>query len=511
MGVRQDGRFLWGGFFFVLDRSRLRALVLTLFFFVQLDRGRAQKSGRLVHASRPIAQMHSIKSVHSVGSAPVESSSLPSSQSFSKQENDMATIPQNVFSKNVSPPVIDFKPPELDARLDDTLQLACCLGLLRTPYSDIADVDARNWLQTTKNEPEEHERLKTLATEVIRAFKRDEFKDAKAVTEVVYLAPVLGNDDFRYLLKEFYLGIDQSGLLDTHQLEGLAQLIQGADPGYLDADDLVKVLGLLSARLRDTHYQSSNHLYQLTLAVSHVLDAMADTKVEGLDREKIHEPLLSYLDELKDTADSYLIYQAAYAYQALLCVPDNETLWQATLRRTGKVIQGVSGLVSAVKGLDLNGFIEGLKDIHQGVAGTFEAVKLVKKAYDGCTALAENGQGFFECLMGGFSFSGKCAWYPALRGADTLIQDGHFVEFKRLAYEAPCRHDPAFQWGICQRLGEIAANSMWDIETRQGAMTFLGEIYRNDSVWGRQPAVKQRIVSILMQLSSIHGGEMICK
>jgi len=289
-----------------------------------------------------------------------------------------------------------FNPPEHDSRLVDTIQLACCLGLLQAPYEldEILDPAARNWLLLTKNEQDERERLKNLATDVIRAFKRDEFKDAKSVTEVMYLAPVLENDDFRYLLKEFYSGIDQSGLLDVHQLEGLANLIQGADPGYLDSDDLVKVLSLFSTRLRDTHQQSSHHIYQLTVAVSHVLDAMADASVKGVDRVKIHEPLSAYLDGLQGSSDSYLVYQAAYAYQALMCVPDDESLWQATLRCSGKVIRGVSGLVSAVKGLDLNGFIEGLENIQKGLARlsrlsrrrTMEQSRLQKEVKDSCRA-----------------------------------------------------------------------------------------------------------------------------
>jgi len=44
------------------------------------------------------------------------------------------------------------------------------------------------------------------------------------------------------------------------------------------------------------------------------------------------------------------------------------SMFQMTLRRTGKLIQGVAGLVNAVKGLDLNGFMDGLKDIQQGMA-----------------------------------------------------------------------------------------------------------------------------------------------
>ncbi|KAK3813343.1 MAG: hypothetical protein J3Q66DRAFT_371880 [Benniella sp.] len=479
--------------------------------------GRANKSIRSTHSSRPSSVMSSIKSVlhpHSNSDTTIDKPSLRhSAVSPIKQVSDTATIPTNIFPTNIRPPTIAFRPPEPDARLNDTPQLACCLALLQSSYhpDDILDPTARTWLHTTTNDPDEQERLKTLATDVIRAFKRDEFKDAKSVTEVVYLAPVLENDDFRYLLKEFYSGIDQSGLLDIHQLEGLANLVQSANhSGYIDADDLVKVLELLSTRLRDTHQQSTHHLHQLTMAVSHVLDAMADANVNGLDREKIHEPLSLYLDELKKSSDPYLVYQAAYAYQALLCVPDNESLWQATLRRGGKVMQGVSGLVSAVKGIDFNGFIRGLENIQQGLAGAAEIVQIVVSAYEGASSLAESGQGFFECLKEGLSFSHKSAWYSALRGADTLIREGQLSEFKKLICEAPCRCDPAFQWGVCQRLGFIAADSMWDLETRQSAIAFLGEIYRDDVAWGYQPNVKQWIVNILMQLTSLPGSDIQC-
>jgi hypothetical protein len=342
-------------------------------------------------------------------------------------------------------------------------------------------------------------------------FKRDELKDAKAVAEVVYLAPVLEKDDFQYLLKELYSGIAQSDLLDVHQLEGLAQLIQGADPGHLDADDLVKILTLFNTRLRDTHYQSSLHMYQLTMAVSRVLDAMADTNVKDLDRKKLHEPLTSYLDGLKNSADPCLVYQAAYAYQALLYVPDNETLWQAAFRRTGKVIQGVSGLVKAVKGFDLNGFIEALVDFHQGLTEASEVIKQGYSAIEGAVSAANSGQDFLDSLKQGLSFSRKRDWYPALRLADTLLRDGQFATFKELVCEAPCRRDVAFLWGVCQRLGEVAAGPTWDAVTHQSAIEFLGAIYRNDAIWGQQASVKQWVVIILTRLSSSPEKSVKCK
>jgi len=49
---------------------------------------------------------------------------------------------------------------------------------------------------------------------------------------------------------------------------------------------------------------------------------------------------------------------------------------------------------------------------------------------------------------------------------------------------------------------------MLDPETRQSAIAFLGEMYQNDSVWGDQVNVKQWIVNILVQLSSLPGSEM---
>jgi len=419
-----------------------------------------------------------------------------------KQGHDIA--PQAIFTKNIRPPALEVKLPKADERLSTTPQLAACLSLLKHSQllDDMLEPSAREWLQVTGKDTDEQDRLKILATNVIRAFQREAIKDDKTVAEVICLAPVLEKSDFQYLLGELCKGIDQSILLDLQQLDGVAQLIHCAEPGYLDADDLVKILELLSTRLRTTHNQSSNHMYQLTMAVSRVLDAMADTKVTGLDREKLHEPLSLYLSEIKDTSDLYLVYQAAYAYQALLYVPDDETLWQATLRRTGKVIQGVSGLVSAVKGLDLNGFMDGLKDIQQGMSGAVGVFKLAKSTVDGAKSLADSGKDFLDCMKEGLGVKRKLTWYPALRGVESLLRSGQLAQFKRLVCEAPCRVDPVFQWGVCQLLGEIAADSMWDLKTRQSAVMFLGEIYTERTVWVSQANVQEWILVILVKLSA---------
>ena len=421
--------------------------------------------------------------------------------------NSHVTIVDQFFTED-SRLLIEFNPPGVGERLHNIPQLAYSLALLqvaRSP-SDILVPTARQWFETAKKNPAEQERLKSLAAGVVTAYKSNKLKDTEVMAEVLYLAPVLENDAFQNLLREFFHEVEKSSLLNITQLEGLAQLIQSAKPGQLGADDLNSILGLLDRRLRETHKQSSTSIYKLMLAVSCVLDAMADANVEGIDRVTVHEPLSQYLKGLKNHSDSYLVYQAAYAYQALLRVPDNETTWQAAMRRTGKVAQGVAGLISAVKGVDLNRFIEGLGNIGEGVGGALKVVEVVKDAYNNVVSLMEGGKNFSECLEEGLSFSRKRDWYSVLRGADILIRAEALVAFKKLVSEAPCRHDPAFQWGVCQRLGEIAANSLWDPESRTSAIAFLGEIYRNDKEWGRLANIKQWILNILAQLSSPGNG-----
>jgi len=122
---------------------------------------------------------------------------------------------------------------------------------------------------------------------------------------------------------------------------------------------------------------------------------------------------------------------------------------------SGNVIQGVSGLVSAVKRLDLNGFIEALGKIQRGMSGVTDVYHLVNTAYKDSISLAKSGKDVIDSLKE--SFRNKPVWYPVLRGADTLIQNGQLAMFKKLVCEAPCRQDPVLQWGICQRLGELQA------------------------------------------------------
>ncbi|KAF8928443.1 hypothetical protein BGZ58_009656 [Dissophora ornata] len=450
--------------------------------------GYVQDVDRQPNSSRPISITSSI---FRIIQPPAVTQGIP--------ETDILLTTQDIFDLDATLPVAKYNLPEADERITSTPHLAYCLGLLPSPSlsSKAFDDAERAWSQAKAKDPDEQERLRTLATDLVAEFIKDELKQETTVAEVLCLAPVIEQAHFRRLLMTFVNSIEQSVLLEVHLLEGLAQLINSAGPGYLEADDLVKILQLLSMRLQDTHWQSTGHLYRLTLTISAVLDAMADSQVKGLKREQLHEPLSAYLGMLRDSTDAYLVYQAAYAFQALQYVPNDESPLQATLRRAGIVVKGISGVVSAVKGLDLNGFIEGLEHIQKGLPMT-EVFQLLKNAYEGVSALGESGQSLLDCIKE--AFNRQAAWYPALRGIDALLQAGQLAKFKKLTCEAPCRNDPAFQWGLCQRLGDVAHSPLWDTNTRQNAVAFLGYLYKNDAVWGQHASVKQWVLKILMQL-----------
>ncbi|KAG0221350.1 hypothetical protein BGX31_009977 [Mortierella sp. GBA43] len=272
----------------------------------------------------------------------------------------VTAIPLHIFAENKRPPAIDFKLPECGEDITGTPQLAYCLGLLQTWRSfpaTILDPAARRWLRTIDKNADEIDRLVALATDVITTFVRDSIKDVHHSAEALRLVPVLDKNVYRYLLEELYNDIERSPELESPQLECLAQVIQGASAGYLEAADLVRILEHINGRQHYLRQQSKDRIYELSFAVSSVVDAMADTNVNGLDREWIHRSMSDYVDGLKATADPYFVYQAAYTYQALHHVPETETIWHAVLQRNQKLYK----LVDYVKAIDVKHVLQQLQ------------------------------------------------------------------------------------------------------------------------------------------------------
>lgn len=120
-----------------------------------------------------------------------------------------------------------------------------------------------------------------------------------------------------------------------------------------------------------------------------------------------------------------------------------------------------------MKDFNIERFMQGLKDIQHGVSGAGEVLGMTKTTYRNVASTIGSGKSFVNGLKEGIKIRRKMAWYSALRGAEEMLNEGQLDSFKKLVCEAPCRRDPAFLWGVCRRLGEVAAESMWDTNTRR--------------------------------------------
>ncbi|KAK5814761.1 WD40-repeat-containing domain protein [Linnemannia elongata] len=425
-----------------------------------------------------------------------------------------------VFQKNVTKPAVRTALPGLHERIERIDQLLYCNMLLlqdsvvslasntreekviddpaNAPQAPTLDKGEQKWLTKVKEDPMAQDRMQWLVTKMVEAFIADTTKNSTKVAEIVALGPVLQEEPYRKLLSSFIVNFDGSRILDVNLLQGLVQLVQSASLGFLVSDDLVKVLSLLRTHLEGTHQHSSEHLCHLTLAVSRILDVMADHKVQDLDRVMEHEPLSAVLSGLRGSSDPYLMYQACYAFQALKYVPDDETVLQAVLRHSTGMVGALVKVSSAMK-LDLGSVLEGLENLQEAAISAFG---IAGDVYEGVSSLMDSGRGVLESLKEGVGSGQKRPWYPAVRAAQAFVQAGRLKDLKHLIYEAPCRHDPLFQWGICQLLGEIAVDTIWAIAVREQAIGLLGLLYKEDQEWGRDESVKAWMMTILDKLGS---------
>ncbi|KAF9153790.1 hypothetical protein BG015_002614 [Linnemannia schmuckeri] len=470
----------------------------------------------LHHSTNPPSVASQVSSNPLGGNQSVPSSTMQQDRALLSPLNH-AEILAGIFPESRPKPSIKTELPRPLQRIEKTEQLVYCNTLLLqdslSSQSTVAcqegakgvavvlqerslDKTELDWLEEVKKDPMEADRLRWLTTRMVEQFVADANKDSTKIVEIVSLGPVLQREPYRKLLSTFIKECDDARILDVDMLQGLVQLVQDASTRFLVSDDLVKILSILRVRLEGTHQQSAQHSYHVTLAVSRVLDVMAEHNVQDLDRVLEHEPLSAVLSGLKGSSDSYLMYQACYAFQALQYVSDNESALQALLRHSTGVVDGVVKLTAAFK-FDVASVLEGLGNLQESL-GSMAAI--AGTVYEGALSLTESGQGVLESLKEGRGTGQKRPWYPTVKAAYAIAQAGQLKDLKRLIFEAPCRRDPLFQWVICQLLGEIAIDPVWTGATRQHGVLLLAHLYKDDQDWGRDESVRVWMLTIFTQL-----------
>ncbi|KAF9119339.1 hypothetical protein BGW39_000381, partial [Mortierella sp. 14UC] len=352
------------------------------------------------------------------------------------------------------------------------------------------NVREREWADHVENI--ERYRIRSLVDQLVKAFARDQFKGSTTIAEIVLVGPVLDHEMYRNLLGCFISTFEKSTLLDLNLLQGLVQLVECASPEYLVDNDMVRIATVLSKELNVTHTGTSDHPLYLTWALSRVLDVMVAGKVKDLNRERDHQPILQLLASLKDSSNTYLKHQAAYAFQALQYAPDDETPLQVIWR----FAQGTASIASAATSvfkMDPKGFLEGIETFQQISGGMSD---FIKASVEGAKAAYESVKYVRE--------GGATATRAAEKRSDSIKSArGRLADFNQVVAQASCRHNANFQWGICRQLGEIAVDPLWDSSVRQQAVDFLGELYKNDAEWKPRADVKRWILTILVQISEL--------
>ncbi|KAG0277689.1 hypothetical protein BGZ96_002758, partial [Linnemannia gamsii] len=421
-------------------------------------------------------------------------------------------IRRDIFVTNTSKPTVRCAlSANPRARFESTLQLAFCAILLSkeplslNPQDDAVDTSlldhtGRQWWSAIKVDPLAQSHIRWLISKLVAEFIKGSSIVSAAISEVVVLGPVLCREDFRALLSCFLAKFNERRLLDVDLLQGIVQLMQSGSPGLLVDDDMVQVLRSLRKRLQETHVPTKNHVFQIVFAISKVLEVMVRGGIEGLDRQRDHQSLLTVLRTLKGVDDDALLkFQVMYAYQTLLYLPDDETSWQAFLRYAESIAVGSSAVASVFK-LDPKNALDAVEHLQQ-VAGN--AVDVVKFNIDGIHAFEATVDGTVQTAEKDCCSGPKQAWFLTLQAARVFVEDGRLIEFNQLVCDAACRSNLNFQHGICQILGEMAVSPLWDITSRQRAVEFLGELYKVDAGQQKDTDVKQWIVSILSQISNV--------
>ncbi|KAG0277326.1 hypothetical protein BGZ96_002911, partial [Linnemannia gamsii] len=428
-----------------------------------------------------------------------------------------------IFFDNVAPPFFRTPLPELNKCFNSTLQLAFGRHLLLAKtmsqssslpasFSTVKDNSQAMglegtdllWMRAISEDSIEQDRLCRLTAQVAFQFLESNHKDETFIAEVILLGSVLDRHDYRSVLSSLIKQLEQEPLLESALLRGVVYFLESASPGYLADDDLVKILRVLRKRLEETHMQlddakkpASEHIL-LGTVVSRVLDKMVQGNVKSLRRMEDHRPLLNILYELKDSTDLCLKYQATCALQALQYIGDDESPLDMALRVGGGLVMAGLGVASAFK-LDIEGLFNGLRELGEAAGQIRDVTETV---FASAQSAREAGEGVVDSLLKGIRFGKKRAWYPALQGARVVISEGRLVEFKRIVYEAPCRREQEFQWGICQLLGEMAMDPIWVVEIRLQAVYFLEDLLRSDSEWTTDSSVRDVIRGILLHIST---------
>ncbi|KLU87432.1 hypothetical protein MAPG_06432 [Magnaporthiopsis poae ATCC 64411] len=297
-------------------------------------------------------------------------------------------------------------------------------------------------------DPKESAALQALANHMIKVF-RDEGRPSH-VPEAAALAPVTTVSSYQSLARAFgnavIKGTADGSIPEPQLLEAFVSVLRCAGGDKEAKPELGRVMKSLQTRLKDAVGQADpGSQYRLLCTLSSVLDALIDTRVSGLSREELHEPLLKQLETLSDDRELRLAQAACYAHQALLGIPNDESPYKALWRTMLPAIEGAAKVAGAVPAMDPAKLFDGLTQLAS-------VPDLISSMVDVVNTLS----GFVGSL-GGAAEAAKFrqkqkGWYVALRFTDMLLSARAFSSLEHIVRAVPCRSEKEFLCGLYAQL-----------------------------------------------------------
>ncbi|OPB37082.1 hypothetical protein A0O28_0039940 [Trichoderma guizhouense] len=270
--------------------------------------------------------------------------------------------------------------------------------------------------------------------------------------EITLLAPFLDEDDYVRVFDRFHNVIASAAvdgkIVDVELLRAFEAFLHCRQAGLAGkrlnlGSAMLSIQKALDSAVDAAHGQTK---YNSIRALSAVLDAMNEVKVEGIVDLKVQN-LLKRLEKLRDHKELRLAEVASYSYQALLAIPTDVSPWKKIGASTFKTILGGAKVAGSVWSLDPSKLVEGLVDLTEVPELISSIIEVIKS----CSELFQNASNTGKAFK---TLKKPKDWYIALRATDGLVWANAPKHLEALLQhpDLPCREDKDFLCGLCAQL-----------------------------------------------------------
>ncbi|RAL12424.1 NACHT domain-containing protein [Aspergillus homomorphus CBS 101889] len=270
--------------------------------------------------------------------------------------------------------------------------------------------------------------------------------------EASRLSPATTERQYNQLTQVFAHAIvnnaDKGTALDQDLLPSFVHILHSRPEGYPRHGPFAAVDGL---RKRLDWADRENALtaqYILCHSLGALLDVAVDIKASEVDKESLRDPLLKQLRRLKDKDEPRLAQAAAYAFEALQGVSDNQGPWDIFWNTSGTVLALAAKTAGAVSAMNPEKLLEAGPNL-------MELLEWFKKIYgegrEMVEAMKNMDQVFVENIQ---RLPKQRIWYGVLRYTGLLIaaEGSSFDTLNHILAKVPCGDNWQFWCGLYAQL-----------------------------------------------------------